>query len=66
MMSDPYICEVHGIETSTNYPFHNGDVVLVIGEIQNMPGHVAIALKDGRVLFGWHKENFRKLKRSET
>jgi hypothetical protein len=45
--------------------FRNGDHVLFFGEIANMGGHCAVALKDGRVLFGYHTENFRKLTEDE-
>jgi hypothetical protein len=42
------------------YPFQNGDSVLFLGEIENMPGHVAVVTKDGKVRFGFHEENFRE------
>jgi len=41
------------------YPWNNGEKVLLLGEIQNMPGHVAVATKDGKVHWGYHPENFR-------
>jgi len=42
------------------YPFKAGDTVLVLGEIKNMKGHYIIALKDGRVLYGYHDDFFRE------
>jgi hypothetical protein len=62
----PYLCEVNALPEGFDYPFKNGDTVLMLGEIEQMPGHVAIALKDGRVLFGYHEENFRKLTEEEA
>lgn len=38
-------------------PFHEGDIVLYLGEIPNMQGHIAFAGKDGKVYFGYHFEN---------
>jgi hypothetical protein len=38
-------------------PFQLGDVVLYIGEVQNMSGHVAFAHK-GQILWGYHDDNF--------
>lgn len=49
-----------------DYPFKRGEVVLVLGEIENMPGHVAVALRDGRVLYGFHPELFRVLTEDEA
>lgn len=38
----------------------------MLGEIEYMPGHVAFATKDGKVYFGYHVENFRKLTEEEV
>jgi hypothetical protein len=72
----PYLCEVVDLLPPDDpvmlnwkgpgYPFKNGDVVLMLGEILQMPGHVAVALKDGRVVFGYHVENFRPLTDEEA
>jgi len=40
------------------YPFTRKDVLLFMGEVEQMPGHCAVATKDGRVLWGYHTENF--------
>jgi hypothetical protein len=63
-----YLCVVEGIPTEYEggYPFRNGDTVLMLGEITNMPGHVAVALSDGRVVHGFHAEWFRELTEDET
>lgn len=68
VLDRPYLCQVSNIPKGylESYPFKNGDIVLMLGEIEQMPGHVAIALKDGRVLFGYHAENFRKLSMEEA
>lgn len=42
-------------------PFQQGQVVLMLGEIESMPGHVAVATKDGRVHFAYHADNFELL-----
>jgi hypothetical protein len=54
------------VEYAPEYPFKEGDVVLLLGEIENMPGHLVVALMDGRVLFGFHPELFRVLTEDET
>lgn len=48
------------------YPFHEGDTVIVLGEVEQMPDHVVIALKDGRVLFGYHVWNFERIPMEEA
>jgi hypothetical protein len=73
-LDKPYLCEVQdlwlpeGVATydSVTYPFVNGDTVLMLGEIEQMPGHVAVVTKDGKTHFGYHMENFRKLTREES
>ena len=42
------------------YPFQNGESVLLLGEIENMPGHVAVVTRDGKVHFGYHEDTFRQ------
>lgn len=41
------------------YPFKEGDHMLFLGEIPNMKGHCAIVTRDGRVLWGYHTDDFR-------
>ena len=31
---------------------------LILGEIDNMPGHIAVVNKDGKVIWGLHPEYF--------
>jgi len=47
------------------YPFGEGDTVLVFGDISMMPGHCVFATKDGKVHFGYHTDNFRPLTEDE-
>lgn len=64
MMSQPYLArfDTVGLEGYLDhYPFTPNETVLCLGEIENMPGHVAIAKKDGRVFWGYHPENFPKI-----
>jgi hypothetical protein len=46
------------------YPYSVGDHVLLI-EIENMPGHCAVILKDGRTVWAYHTDDFRKLSTEE-
>jgi hypothetical protein len=39
-------------------PVKKGELVLYLGEIKNMPGHVAFAYKN-KIHFGYHKEDLR-------
>jgi hypothetical protein len=45
-------------EYHSQYPFTRKDVLLFLGEVQQMPGHCVVATKDGRVVWGYHTENF--------
>jgi hypothetical protein len=40
------------------YPWKQGDVVLVLGEIENMPSHYAVVTTDGKTHFGYHETFF--------
>lgn len=68
MQIKPYLAQVECIPDafSFKYLFKNGDTVVVLGEIEQMPGHVVIALKNGQVLSGYHTEWFRKLRKDEA
>ncbi len=41
------------------YPFKDGECLLYLGEIPNMPGHVAVVDWNGKVHWGYHMEDFR-------
>lgn len=43
-----------------SYPFKAGEHVLLLGEIENMPGHYAVVTKDGGTHFGFHDDLFRE------
>lgn len=45
-------------DAEPDYPFTDGEILLYIGEISNMPGHCAVATRDGKVHYGWHPEMF--------
>jgi hypothetical protein len=53
---------VHNIldRYADKYPFKNGESVLFLGEIENMPGHVAVVTRDGKVHYGYHDDHFRE------
>lgn len=63
-----YVCEVVDWEhwRPNNITFHDGERVLMLGEIEQMPGHVAVVKEDGRVMWGYHIENFRRISREEA
>ena len=42
----------------TGLGFKDGDLVLYLGEIENMPGHVAVVNRNGQVRWGFHPELF--------
>ena len=74
-LDKPYVCEVvdllppdHPVMQNWkgSYPSKNGDHVLMLGEIEQMPGHVAVVTHDGLVRWGYHIENFRKLTKEEA
>jgi len=69
-LDKPYLCEVVDLwlpaSATFRYPFNEGDTVLMLGEVEQMPGHVAVVTKDGKTHFGYHAENFRKLTREEA
>jgi hypothetical protein len=46
------------LEWPSQYPFTREDVLLFLREVQQMPGHCVVATKDGRVIWGYHTENF--------
>lgn len=71
-MTDEYICPfeqyqlVKFIKTSDfKYPFDNNEVVLFLGEIKNMEGHCIVVKKNGKVLWGYHTDNFEALTEDE-
>jgi hypothetical protein len=37
-----------------------GDTVLLLGEIENMPGHVAVVDEFGKVHWALHEDSFRE------
>jgi hypothetical protein len=41
-----------------SYPWKQGETVLVLGEIENMPSHVAVVTTDGKTHFGYHETFF--------
>lgn len=49
-----------------SYPFRPFETVLILGEIENMPEHVALATKDGKFFWGFHAEHFRRLTKLEA
>jgi hypothetical protein len=48
------------------YPWKHNDTVLILGEVANMPNHVAVSTKDGKVYWCYDKDSFRRLTEEET
>jgi hypothetical protein len=59
----PYRARVNSIpkEYAQNYPFKQGDIVCVLGELVGMQGHYVIALGNGKIVFGYHDDWFSKI-----
>jgi hypothetical protein len=57
---DPNFTEEEWVDGwEKHYPFKKGEVVLYLGEIRQMPGHVIVVKRNGQVFWGFHSENFR-------
>ena len=41
------------------YPWKEGASLLLLGEIENMKGHVAVVDREGKVYWGYHDDSFR-------
>lgn len=49
------------------YPFTEKDVFVVLGEIEQMPGHGVIAnIKTGQIFCGYDLDGFKQLLEEET
>ena len=53
-------------EYHSRYPFTRDDRLLYLGEVRQMPGHCVVVTRDGRVLWGYHTENFVVLSDQES
>lgn len=49
-----------------SYPFKHGEVLVWFGEIPQMPGHCVVANKEGRVIWGYHTEDFELVPNEES
>ena len=58
------LCRVKGLGDH-GYPFSNGDLVLFLGEIVDMPGHCAVVWK-GHVRHAYHTDYFVPLSKEEV
>jgi hypothetical protein len=47
------------------YPWKNGDPLLLLGEVENAPDHVAVADKAGRVHWIFDRDSFREATEDE-
>ena len=46
--------------TPTGLPFQRGEHLLYLGEIHEMVGHCIVVKKNGKVVWGFHTDNFRE------
>lgn len=60
------LCVVEDLPDNAIYPFRNGDRMLFMGEIEQMPGHCVVATSSGKVIWGYHSEHFRILTDDEA
>lgn len=44
----------------SGYPFVHDEIVLFLGEVEQMPGHCVVVGSKGKVYWGYHTENFVK------
>jgi hypothetical protein len=54
------------IDDNVSYPYKNGDRVLLLGEISNMPSHVVLVNRQNEILWGYHLSDFVILTQEET
>jgi hypothetical protein len=45
-------------EYRDGYPFEEGELILFMGEIENMPGHCVVVKRNGKVIWGYHTDHF--------
>ncbi len=63
----PLIAKVSvGPQLEAYLPYKNGDRVVLLGEITNMPSHCILVDKKGNVLWGYHLSDFVPLTQEET
>jgi transcriptional regulator with XRE-family HTH domain len=48
------------------YSWKTGESLLYLGEIKQMPGHVAVVDRKGKVHWGYHDDTFREPKETEV
>lgn len=58
LFNPPQDLEQHYLQTYQNMGLVAGHRYLILGDIENMPGHIAVATRDGRVLWGFHPDWF--------
>ena len=57
-----YVTELPDGPKTKGFPFKHNDIMVMLGELEYMPGHCVVARQsDGRVFIGYHTDNFRKL-----
>ena len=50
----------------SGYPWKDGDRLLYLGEIGNMPGHCTVVTGNGMVHWGYHINHFRPARVEEV
>ncbi len=49
----------------SKYPFRKDEHLIFVGEISNMKGHCIISRKNGKLVIGYHTDNFVELTEDE-
>jgi DNA-binding XRE family transcriptional regulator len=53
-------------EDNGKYPWWKGDAFLYLGEIKQMPGHVAVVDRKGKIHWAYHDDDFREPMENEV
>lgn len=51
----PYLARC--VNMADGFPFKNGDIVVMLGELSNMQGHYVFS-HEGKIYDGWHLDHF--------
>lgn len=54
------VVKAKGQPRKWGYPWKKGDSLLYLGEIRQMPGHVAVVDRKGKIHWGYHDDCFRQ------
>lgn len=58
--SPKIVCAVVPSDYADKYEWEDGECLLSLGEISNIPGHIAVVDKNGKVYWALHADSFRE------